>query len=294
MKQKILAYFFIAPALIHLLVFALIPILFAFYISLHKWHLFIPGREFVGFTNYTNIFSNDPVFWNALKNTAVFVALTVPIGIILSLAIASLLNTRIRGTNFFRTIYFLPVVVSTVAISIAWQWTFHLEFGLLNYFLSFFGIQKINWLQSTVGAMLAIVIVTTWKGLGYQIIIFLAGLQGIPQHLYEAAEVDGASRWKRFWRITLPMLRPTLYFLIITSVISSFQVFTVVYMLTQGGPLESTDVVGYHIYKDAFEDYTMGYASAQAFILFAVILVITVIQVKLMSRQYRDLYGELA
>ncbi|SDN95185.1 multiple sugar transport system permease protein [Paenibacillus sp. yr247] len=281
--EKPIGYLFILPASLHLMVFVIYPILFALYLSFHKWSILKPDKPFVGLGNYKKLL-DDTDFWIAMKHTFYFVAGSVPTGIAISLLVALVLNRKMRGVYWFRTIFFLPVISSTVAIAMVWQWILQPEFGLLNFMLSKVGIHGIKWLLDPNWAMIAVIIVSVWKGIGYQMIIFIAGLQGIPDHLYEAARIDGASKWRMFWSVTVPLLMPTLFFLAVTSVISSFQVFTVVYMLTEGGPLGSTDVVVYHIYDQAFKRFNMGYASSQSYVLFAVIFAVTMIQIKVMKR----------
>ncbi len=282
-ENKKVGYLFILPSFIHLIVFAAIPLFWSLYLSFHKWSIISRSKPWVGLRNYIWVFT-DGDFWNAMKNTIIFAGVGVPLGMTVSLIIALVMNQKLKGVTWFRTIFFLPVIVSMVAIAIVWTWIYDPDFGLLNYFLSWFHIPGVNWLGDPRWALYALIIVNTWKGAGYQMVIFLAGLQGIPETYYEAARIDGASNWRCFWNITLPLLRPTTFFLAITSVIGSLQAFTIVYAMTEGGPLKSTDMVGYHIYQSAFERFTMGYASAQAYVLFAVIFVITLIQVRYMRR----------
>lgn len=281
--DKPIGYLFVLPAAIHLAVFTLIPILFSLYLSFHKWSILKPAKPFVGLKNYIKMY-HDTDFWHAMVNTFYFVFGSVPTGIAVSLLVALVLNRKMRGVYWFRSFFFLPVVSSTVAIAMVWQWILQPEFGLLNYLLSFVGIEGPKWLMDPHWAMIAVIIVTVWKGIGYQMIIFLAGLQGIPEHLYEAAKIDGANKYRIFWSVTLPLLMPTVFFLTVTTIIGSFQAFTVIYMLTEGGPVGSTDVVVYHIYEQAFRVFNMGYASAQSWLLFSIIFVITIIQVKFMKK----------
>ncbi|MFQ6617998.1 MAG: carbohydrate ABC transporter permease [Fidelibacterota bacterium] len=195
------------------------------------------------------------------------------------------MNQRIKGVNLLRTLYFLPSVSSFVAISLVWTWLYHPQFGLANYILGFLGLGPFGWLSEPSTALISIMIMTIWMGIGYQMVIFLAGLQGIPEGLYEASRIDGASAWQRFWNITLPLLKPTTFFVLVTSVIASFQVFTSIYVMTEGGPMRSTDVVVYHIYKNAWDYLKMGYASAMAWVLFLIIMAATWIQFKFMGRE---------
>lgn len=276
MRRSVAAAGFIAPAAIHLAIFTIGPILFALFISFQKWEILNPIKEFVGLSNYIELF-NDPLLWTSLLNTLVY-SLHVPITMAIALSLALALHQKIRGVTILRTLFFLPYITSFVAISTVWQWLYNPEFGLLNYLLSLVGISPITWLSDPATAMISVMLMSVWIQLGYQMVIFIAGLQGIPQHLYEAATIDGAGPWVRFRKITLPLLGPTIFFILVTSIINSFQVFTYIYVMTQGGPLHSTEVLVYHIYKNAWEYYRMGYASAIAWVLFILIMAVTIIQ----------------
>lgn len=273
---------FLTPSLVHLTVFLLTPIAFSAYLSVHRWDIIVPDTPFVGFDQFREM-AGDPEFWNALGNTFVF-ALNVPIGMIIALAVALALNRRFRGVTALRAIYFLPSVTSFVAIALVWMWIYHPTFGAANYVLTLVGLPPQQWLNSTDTAMLSVIVFTVWMGMGYQMVIFLAGLQGIPDEYYEAARIDGAGRWQRLARITLPLMKSTTFFVLITSFISSFQVFTTIYVMTAGGPVGSTDVVVYHIYKAAWEQLRMGYASAMAWVLFVIIVIATWIQFRIIGR----------
>jgi len=288
--QKIWGYIFTAPALAHLSIFAIWPILFVIYMSLFRWELLGGRGDFVGLGNFA-LLLQDTAFFNAIKNSALFTLGTVPVSLLLSLALASLMAQPLRAIGLFRTLYFLPVVTSTVAVAMVFSWIYHPEFGLLNYGLKLVGLSGPNWLGDPRFALSALMIMSVWKGLGYQVVIYLAGISAIPKDIYEAADLEGASAWHRFWHITVPLLKPTTAFLAVTGVIGSFQVFTSVYTMTEGGPLRSTDVVVYHIFKSAFERFHLGYASAQALILFAIILTATLLQVRLLRREVAQLAG---
>lgn len=277
------AILFLTPSIFHLTVFLITPIIFSFYLSVHHWDIVVPQKPFVGFQNYVEMF-NDRTFWNALTNTLLY-SINVPFGMAISLFIANMLHKRLRWLGFIRTIYFLPSVTSFVAIALVWMWIYHPSFGIANYFLNLLGIPSLSWLNSTSTAMISIIIFNIWLNLGYQMVIFLAGLQGIPDELYDASRVDGASAMKQFWKITFPLLMPTTFFILVTSLIGSFQVFTTVYIMTSGGPVGSTDVIVYHIYHAAWEQLRMGYASAIAWILFVIIMVATWIQFKFLNRE---------
>jgi ABC-type sugar transport system permease subunit len=275
-------YFFLAPSLIHLLVFAVGPIIFSLYLSFHRWNIIVPAKPYVGFENYLTLFQNVE-FWNAMKNTAIY-TLNVPLGMAFSLFIAIMMNQKIRGINFLRTIYFLPSVSSFVAIAMVWQWMYNPEFGIINYLLGKINIGPFPWLTSPDTALLSLMLMGIWINMGYQMVIFLAGLQGIPIHLYEAAMIDGANRWKTFWYVTLPLLRPTTFFILVTSIIGSFQVFSSIYVMTGGGPARSTDVVVYYIYRNAWDYMKMGYSAAASWILFLIILFVTYLQFKYLKK----------
>lgn len=277
------AWSFLAPSALHLTVFTLGPLLFTLWVSLHEWDLLSAQKPFVGLDNYREMFT-DPLFWNAARNTAVY-ALYVPVTMMLALGAAVLLNRPTRGVRVLRAMVFIPTVVSFAAIAIVWQWVFNADYGLLNAALRSVGLDGIDWLGNPKTALLAVMVVSAWIQIGYQMIIYLAGLQGIPRTLYEAATLDGASSWQRFRRITVPLLRPTSVYLFVTGVIWSFQVFTLVYVMTEGGPVHATDVLVYRIYQNAWEFRRMGYASAMSWFLFAVLLVLTVAQWRILDRR---------
>ncbi len=278
---------FVAPATIYLLTFSFVPMIVAAWLSLHAWHLLRPEHAYVGLRNYIEAFK-DPFFRNAIWNTALFALLSVPLGMAFALAVALLVNQKLRGVAFFRTLYYIPAVSSGVAISMVWIWIFMPQDGLINYCLGKLGLAwNINFLGDVRFAMPALVVMSMFIGLGPRMVIFLAGLQGIPESLYESAALDGAGPWQRFRKITLPMLAPTTFFVLVTSTISALQLFTPVYIMTRGGPRRSTDVVVYHIYKEAWHKLQIGMASAQSYVLFAVILVISLVQFRMMRRQLR-------
>jgi len=282
-RETITAWAFVSPSLILLLIFSAAPLLFAFYLSFHGWNLLEPAKPFVGLRHYVEL-AGDGLFWNAAKNTAVY-SLYVPATMVCALAVAILLNRSIKGVALLRAVFFLPYITSFVAISIVWQWMYDPDFGVFNWALGLVGLGPFPWLNSPSTALLALIIMAVWIHIGFQMVIFLAGLQAIPNEFYEAAMIDGAGPWRRFWNITLPMLRPTTFFVLVTSIIGSFQVFTFVYVMTEGGPLHATDVIVYHIYQNAWQFLRMGYASAMSWILFAVILAITLLQFRLLGRR---------
>ncbi|GDX40430.1 ABC transporter permease [Armatimonadota bacterium] len=289
-RRKWVGWLFVLPSTLHLLVFVVFPILFALYLSLHKWDVLKPAKPFIGLANYQHLWG-DPLFWNALKNSAYYAVVSVPLGMAVALGIAILVHQKLRGVQLFRTLYYLPAVSSAVAISMLWTFIYLPENGLLAWgfkLLHLPALAEIDWLQDAFWAMPALVFMSVWTGLGPRMVLFLAGLAGIPTGLYEAAEVDGAGRWALFRHITLPLLLPTTSFILVTSSISAFQVFTPVYMMTKGGPLRHTDVVGYHIYNQAWRQFHMGLASAQSYVLFMIILVVTLIQFQVVNRRMKE------
>ncbi len=268
------AYLYLMPTVLILVTFHVLPIFYSLAVSFYEWDL-IGQPEYVGVGNYSRLF-DDPMFYKSLWNTVYYAAVSVPLSILFSLIIAMLLNNPISAIGLYRTIYFIPVITSINAVAIVWNFIYHPDFGLLNKILAIFSIDPRAWLQDPTWAMPAIIFMSVWKGLGHNVIIFLAGLQNIPRHLYEAARIDGASRWQQFRHITWPLLSPTTFFIFTISVIGSFQVFSQVYMMTpRGGPLKSTMVVVYYLYRKAFEQFEFGYALAAAFVLFVIIFACT-------------------
>lgn len=267
---------FLGPNLAGFLIFTLWPVIMTFVLSLCSYDILSP-MKFIGMQNYQNLFQ-DEVFLKVFKNTWVYTLTTVPIGVTLSLFLAIALDKSDRGIRFFRGAYFIPVISSMVSIGVVWQWLYNPEFGLINDLLARIGIDGPMWLTSEKTAMISLIIVSIWKNLGYNMLIFLAGLQSIERNYYEAAEIDGASWWQQFRSITVPLLTPTTFFVLVMAFIGSFQVFDLVMMMTQGGPGRATSVVVHYLYQNAFKFFKMGYASAMAYVLFAVILVVTGIQ----------------
>jgi multiple sugar transport system permease protein len=283
LRETATAWGFIGPSLVLLLTFSAAPLLFAFYLSFHNWNLLEPAKPFVGLQHYLRL-AGDGLFWKAALNTALY-SLYVPASMACALAVAMLLNRKIRGVALLRAVFFLPYITSFVAVSIVWQWMYDPQFGLINWLLGLVELGPFPWLSSPATALIALMIMAVWIHIGFQMVIFLAGLQAIPEELYEAAMIDGAGPWRRFRRITLPLLKPTTFFVLVTSVIGSFQVFTFVYVMTEGGPLHATDVIVYHIYQNAWQFLRMGYASAMSWVLFAVIFAITLLQFRFLGRR---------
>jgi multiple sugar transport system permease protein len=277
------AYLFILPAALVLAVFNLFPILYAFFVSLLRWNLIDPVRTFVGLGNYAELVQ-DPTFLSALANTTYFSLLSVAVGLPLALVFAILLNRTLAGMSWYRTAFFVPYVTSLAAAAMVWHWLYHPDqFGLLNYLIGKLGVAPQRWLLDPGQAMPAVVAVAIWSGLGRDIVIFLAGLQAITAEYYEAAQIDGASRWQLFRYVTLPLLSPTTYFLLVISMIGAFKVFVLPLFLTQGGPLGRTFTVVYSLYQQGFQYFRMGYAAAQAYALFAVIFIITMLQRRILT-----------
>ncbi len=275
-------YAFLAPSFIILAVFTYFPVAYALGLSLFKWRIMRGEPTFNGLTNYELLLTSED-FWQAIGNTIYFAVGSIPTNMAIALGIAMLLNREIQGRAIYRTAYFLPTVTSMVAVSVVWMWIYHPDVGLMNYLLNFFQIPAIRWLNDPRWAMPALILLGIWKGVGYNIIIYLAGLQNIPQHLYEAAQIDGANRWQVFRNVTWPLLTPTTFLILIMAVINSFQAFTEFHVMTQGGPLGSTTVIVYYLYQQAFQQFNMGYGSALAIVLFLIILGLTLIQNKLLG-----------
>jgi multiple sugar transport system permease protein len=276
-------YLYLLPTLVGLLLFSAGAVAASFIMSFTKWDI-ISVPEWIWFGNYADLWRSD-LFWEVLRNTLVFVALAVPASVCAALALALLVNTGLRGITVFRTAYFLPVVSSMIAVALAWSWIFNPQYGLLNYLLRvLFGVQGPAWLEDTGWALPSMVIVTVWKGLGYSMVIFLAGLQNIPQDLYHAATIDGAGPWRRFRHITLPLLSPTTFFVLVITMINAFQVFEQTYVLTKGGPANSTVTLSYYVYQNAFQFFQMGKAAAVAYVLFGFLFAVTLVQFRVQKR----------
>lgn len=301
LRETLTGYAYLLPAVAVLASFRIIPIILSVRVSLYDWGMAGP-RDFVGFANYLAVLQ-DPVFWKSLLNTGWYMAFEVPLLVALSLGVAVLLNQHIRGLGVYRTIYYLPVVTSIVAVSIVWRWILHPDRGLLNYILSWVGADGLRWLQDPRGlfqlifndtgnrmpellrgpsiALCSLILMGIWKGLGYNIVIFLAGLQNIPRTYYEAARIDGAGRWRTFRSITWPLISPTTYYVVIMSSIVAFETFAQVWIMTgppAGGPVSTTKVVMYYFYEQSFELWRLGYGASIAFFAFLIILALTLIQ----------------
>jgi multiple sugar transport system permease protein len=283
------AWFFLSPALVLIGIFFFLPVAASLLLSVTDFDIYGVAdplaTRFVGFRNYSRLLAT-PDFWNALKNTLYFAFVGGPLTIAVSLGAALLLNSKlVRFKGLFRTIYFTPFVTTLVAVAIVWRYLYHTQYGLFNFVLGKFGVSPIDWLGDPHWAMPAIILMAVWKSFGYNMLIFIAGLQAIPEELYDAAEIDGASTSRQFFSITLPMLTPTLVFVGVVTMIGYFQLFAEPYVMTQGGPLRSTTSVVLLMYEEGFRWWRMGYAAAIAFVLFIVILLATLVQFRLQKER---------
>lgn len=286
-KQRQAAFFFLLPSMIILTLFVFWPIINSFLLSFHHWSLLDAEHPYTGLENYSKLMA-DERFWNSVKNTIYFTIGSVPLGIICALLLALLCNQSLKGMSAFKAVYFLPVISSFAVISIIWGFLMDPDIGLISHYLNLMGFTTTGWLRSPTMAMPAIILVAIWKNIGFNMVIFLAGLQAISVSLYEAAKIDGANAFQRFWHITFPSLRHTMLFVVIISIIASFQVFDQVYVMTRGGPVNSTETIVYYIYHQGFELLDMGYASAIAWILFVFVFLITLSQLKLFKYNETD------
>jgi multiple sugar transport system permease protein len=281
-EQGAAAWLFLAPALILIGCFFFLPVAASLLLSFTDFDIYAiadpTNMRLVGPRNYSELLAS-PMFWTALKNTLYFVVVGGPLTVVVSLGAALLVNARlVRFKSLFRTLYFAPFVTTLVAVAIVWRYLYHPEYGLLNYALGVFGIGPVDWLGDPRWAMPAIILLAVWKNFGYHMLIFIAGLQAIPEELYEAAYLDGAGPWRRFRHVTLPMLGPTLAFVGLITMIGFFQLFAEPYVMTQGGPLRSTTSLVLLMYEEGFRWWRMGYAAAVAFVLFLVILAVMLVQ----------------
>ena len=275
---RLTPYLFISPWVLGFLFFTLGPLVFSLIMSFYDWPV-VGKRQFIGTENYQIMLTDDPMFWHSLWITVKFGLFFVPFNMILSLLLAVLLNQNLFATGFFRAAFYLPSIISGVALVTIWSWMFSHEYGILNYFLGLVGIEGPNWLGDENYALLAIVIASLW-GLGGNMLIYLAGLQSIPTDLYEAAAISGIPKWLQFFYITVPMLSPIILFTLVTSIIAAFQQLTIALLLTGGGPLESTYFFAMYIYENAFTHFEMGYAAANSWFMFLIIFVLSMLVVR--------------
>ena len=276
-------YVCLLPSLLHLAVFVVFPIFFSLFLSFHKWDMLSKARPFVGFSNYVGILTS-PEFRQSFFNTVYYSVGNIPLLVAASLTLALLLNRDLPLKAFYRLAYYIPVITPIVAASVVWIWLYEPSYGIVNYLLHFIRIRGPAWLRDPVWAMPAVIIMRVWKNAGFYMVIYLAALQGIPQSYYEAATIAGANWWQQVWKITIPLLLPTTFFVLVISVIRSFQVFTQIFVMTQGGPLGTTDVLVHYLYVEAFTNFAMGRASAVAYVIFIVIFALTLVQWRAFGR----------
>ncbi|MGW4772676.1 carbohydrate ABC transporter permease [Nocardia sp. NPDC004278] len=276
---------FVAPNVAAVVVFLLFPLAVSLYLSMQSWDLFSAPR-FVGVANYRRLFASDPLFLIALRNTAVFTVLTLVPTVVIGLGVAAVLNRKLAGIGIFRTIVFLPLVASTVAMAVVWRFIFTTDDGLLNIMLGWVGIDPLPWLTDPDWALVSLSIVTVWKSVPFATVILLAAMQGVPETLYEAARIDGAGAVRRFWSVTLPLIRGPLSFVFVITIINSVQAFDQAYALTggNGGPETGTYLLGIMLFQNAFGFYEVGYAAALAWVIFAILLVLTLLQLRFARR----------
>lgn len=274
-KEAVEGYLGLSPWLIGFVLFTLGPVVASIYFSMTQWTITRPP-QWVGLANYERMFFDDPLYWQALKVTFLYVLYSLPLKLVGGLALSLLLNVKVPGMNFFRTVFYIPAVISGVAVSMMWLWLLQPDYGAINNMLSLVGIQGPGWFWDPDWALFSVALMSIWS-VGSGAVIYLAGLQNIPPHLYEAAEIDGAGVISRFFRITLPLLTPTLFFQLIVEMIDSFRVFTQAFIITRGGPLHATYFYMLYLYEEAFQNFNMGYASAMAIVLTLIILIATVL-----------------
>lgn len=280
LKELPAALLFLLPAIIILGTFNFYPALYSLYLSFFEWNGVAPTKDAVGFQNYTRLFASGE-FWNSLRVTVLYAGGMTVVALALGMLVAVLLNQPIRGQAVYRALYFLPVITPTVAAGVVWKYLFDPSQGVVNRSLAGVGIEGPAWLSDPSWALVAVVIVGIWKRVGFNMVVYLAALQGIPRSYYEASRLDGANAWQTFRFITLPLLGPSTFFLSVTALIDAFQVFDLVYVMTAGGPLGSTDVIGFYLYRYGFRYYELGFASAIAYVMFILIFVVTLVQFRL-------------
>ncbi|MCP3773042.1 sugar ABC transporter permease [Paenibacillus sp. MZ04-78.2] len=286
-KEALVGWLFLAPEFIGIVLLYVFPVLFSLYLSFSEWNLVggISSIKFVGLENFAKLFDDEKVLM-ALKNNLIYTVLTVPVGMLLALLLAVLIHSRVYGKSYFKVAFFIPYISSLVALGAVWSALYHPSKGPINQFLVSLGItDPPKWLADSNYSLLSIIIIAIWAGIGYQIVIYLAGLTNIPEEMYEAASIDGASPWHKFTKITLPLLGPTTSFLFITLLMSSFKVFDLVAFMTGGGPNDSSTVIVFRIYEEGFRNFKMGYASAISWLLFAIVGLATLATWQLQKRK---------
>lgn len=278
-----LPYFLVSPYLLYVVIFVMFPVLFCLFLTFHKWNIIAP-MQFIGVDNYNRLF-HDRLFWKAIANTLKFLLLHIPMQIIVSLFLAQLLNQKIRAISFFRASFFMPVIVSGVVVTILWQQLYGYDAGIINRMLMSIGAKKIGWLVNPDIAIYSIAVMATWKNVGLYVILFLVGLQTVPTQYYEAAKLEGANSWQQFYHITLPMINPTIFLVVILSTIGGFSLFIEPYIMTGGGPLNQTLSAVLYIYKQAFQYYNMGYSATLGFFYAIMIMTVVVLQKRLIEKE---------
>jgi ABC-type sugar transport system permease subunit len=282
-RSKLLPYLLVSPYVLFVIVFVLFPVLFCLFLTFNKWNIIAP-MHFIGLDNYTHLV-HDRLFWLAIWNTLKFLLLHIPLQLIVALFLAELLNRKLKGISFFRASFFLPVIVSGVVISILWQQLLGYDAGMINRFLTFIGLHKVGWLMDPDIAIYSIAVMVTWKNVGLYVILFLVGLQTVPPQYYEAAKLEGATRWQQFYHITLPMINPTIFMVVILSTIGGFSLFIEPYVMTAGGPMNQTLSAVLYIYKQAFQYYNMGYSATLGFFYAIMIMTVVVLQKKFIEKE---------
>jgi ABC-type sugar transport system permease subunit len=283
-REWLLFVLLIGPNLLLFALFTYWPLLYNFYLSFVRWNFLRPTKPFVWFDNYVNVFTSSE-FWAIVANTAVFALFSVGLTLTIGLALALLINQPLRYRNTARAVLFSPVIMSGAVVAVVWSYIFDPRYGLIDQLLKLIGLASPNWLGDPAWAMPAVIIVYVWKNLGYAVVIYLAGLQGIPRELYDAARVDGAGPWARFWNVTLPGLSPIAFFLSVTSILATFQAFDIIKVLTDGGPVIATTTLIYHLYELGFVSYDAGQAGVVAMVLFTIMLVLTLIQLRYLEQR---------
>lgn len=283
-KNNVLPYLLIAPSIIVFIFFFIYPILYMFNLSFHDWNFISPDMEFIGLDNYIELFNNAQ-FRQVINNTIIYTVGQVSMTAVLALVIAVWLNKNTRIHRFVQSAIFSPHIISLVSVAMLWYWLLDAEYGFINYLLTLLNIEPVNWLGDPNWALFSLMIVQVWKSLGYNVVIYLSGLKTIPREIYEAAELDRGSRWSIFFKITLPMLSPTIFFVIIMNIISSFKVFETIQIMTGGGPLNTTNTLVFYIYEQGFTYFNMGYASAAGVILFILLAIVTIIYFGVLNRR---------
>ncbi|MED7923227.1 sugar ABC transporter permease [Nonomuraea sp. LP-02] len=277
------AYLFIGPSLFGVVAFLLLPMVIVLVLSLFDWEL-LSAPEFAGLDNYRRL-ATDGGTWHSLLVTVGYVLLSIPLQTVLALALAVLLDRRVKGLRFYRSLFVVPWMATPIVLGLVWQWIFDPRDGALNSALALVGVTGPDWLSDPSWALPAVALVSVWQHTGYNMLFFLAGLQGIPRELHDAAAVDGAGPRERFWRVTLPLLNPTMFFVTVTNLIGAFQVFDTVYAMTDGGPSHSTEVLNFRIFQTAFKEFDFGYAATLSTLLFAVIFAVTLAQVRFFGKR---------